>query len=281
MIYISTIQCIYNYGCRLWKKQYFHILRHSGSFCYHLVWPILFQDTMVEWSPLGDGSACSALHLDPHSSHIFYRIDLYYWQIFCEMCKLWSCCSVQHKHHLLHVCPYAALLEDPSIFFSPFYRILRFFLSQYGKFFLTWIDSLRTAGIVHCTYFKAHWWNVIVILGNIYNIDLIWLFWQILRLQHNSQFCIMIFIVSGTKKQQQFKSCRCDICWGQHQTNMFSSICRMRFVGQEIFGAPQYFIIMLFCHTVYQDVIRIFHLAMMQLSCPTYNHVWEENNDLA
>ena len=49
-----------------------------------------------------------------------------------------------------------------------------FFSISMWRFFLTWIEGLRTEDVVHCADCKAHWGNVIVILGYINKIDLIW-----------------------------------------------------------------------------------------------------------
>ena len=49
-----------------------------------------------------------------------------------------------------------------------------FFFHQDVKFSITWIEGRRTEDVVHCADCKAHCGKVIVILGNINNIDLIW-----------------------------------------------------------------------------------------------------------
>ena len=89
------------------------------------------------------------------------------------------CCSFLYTRHLLHVCPSwkrdpssVALPEVSSIVF--FYPVKRVFSHQHVKFFLTRVEGLRTEDVVHCTDCKAHWGNVIVILGYINKIDLIW-----------------------------------------------------------------------------------------------------------
>ena len=91
-----------------------------------------------------------------------------------------NCCSFLFTQHLLHFCPSwkrdpstVALPEASSIVFF-FYSFKRFFFHQHVKFFLTRIEGLRTEDVVHCTDCKAHWGNVIVILGYINKIDLIW-----------------------------------------------------------------------------------------------------------
>ena len=111
---------------------------------------------------------------------------IYKYQIvrcFCSLVHLSSviCCTFLYTRHLLHVCPSwkrdpssVALPEVSSIVF--FYPVKRFFFfHQHVKFFLTRIEGLRTEDVVHCTDCKAHWGNVIVILGYINKINLI--FW--------------------------------------------------------------------------------------------------------
>ena len=70
---------------------------------------------------------------------------------------------------------FVALPEASSIIF--FVALLnRFFFHQHGKFFLTGVECLRTEDVDHYTDCRAHWGNVIVILGCINKTDLIWLF---------------------------------------------------------------------------------------------------------
>ena len=109
-----------------------------------------------------------------------------------------------------------------------------------------------------------------------------------------TQFTVLYHDFHFQWKNKQFKSCRCDIYWGQHQTNISSicTICRMRFVGQEIFGALQYFIMMLFCHTVYQEKTKVLLLWYGYFTWPwcnsdnilstvmSYNSVGAVKNDL-
>ena len=45
--------------------------------------------------------------------------------------------------------------------------------SLYVKLLLTRTEGLRTEAVVHCTDHKAHWGDVIVILGNVNDIDMI------------------------------------------------------------------------------------------------------------
>ena len=95
---------------------------------------------------------------------------------------IYLCWLLLYMQHLLTVCP--SWERDPSsvappqvsfIFFSP---LLKVCLTQYGRFFLNWIEGLRTEDVVLCTNCKAHWGNVILILGYINKTDLkvIWLF---------------------------------------------------------------------------------------------------------
>ena len=75
------------------------------------------------------------------------------------------CCSSLYTQHLLHVCP--SLLCGSSwgffhcfFFFYPVKRVFFFPINPQ-------IEGLRTEDVVHCTDCKAHWGNVIVILGYI------------------------------------------------------------------------------------------------------------------
>ena len=52
--------------------------------------------------------------------------------------------------------------------------IVSFFFPSTWRFFLTWIEGLRTQGVFHCRDCKAHWGNVIVMLGYINKIAWIW-----------------------------------------------------------------------------------------------------------
>ena len=67
--------------------------------------------------------------------------------------------------------PLWLFLRFPPSFFTPLFKV---FFSHYGKFFITRIEGLKTQDVIHCTDCKAHWGNVIVILGCIDQIDLIW-----------------------------------------------------------------------------------------------------------
>ena len=69
---------------------------------------------------------------------------------------------------------YWSKFPEGSYIFFFFYPVKGFFFSINVKFFLTRIEGLRTEDVVHCTDCKAHWGNVIVILGYINKIDLIW-----------------------------------------------------------------------------------------------------------
>ena len=58
----------------------------------------------------------------------------------------------------------------------PLWLFLRFlFFPVKRVFFLTWNESLRTEDVLYCTDCKAHWGNVIVILGYMNKTDLNWL----------------------------------------------------------------------------------------------------------
>ena len=103
---------------------------------------------------------------------------------------LCECLAILYTRHLLHVCPSwkrdpssVALPEVSSIvlffvfcflfFFNLVKRVWVFFSINMWNFFLTQIEGLRTEDVVHCTDCKAHWGNVIVILGYINKTDLI------------------------------------------------------------------------------------------------------------
>ena len=73
--------------------------------------------------------------------------------------------------------PWLFLRFLPSFFFLFlfFYPVKRVFFSiNMARFFLTWIEGRRTEDVIHCTACKAHWGNVIVILGYIHQIDLMY-----------------------------------------------------------------------------------------------------------
>ena len=98
---------------------------------------------------------------------------LWFFALFCT-CDI--CC--------MSVCPGRGIpplwlfLRFLPSFFYPVKRVI--FFHQHGKFFLTQIQGLRTEDVVHCTDCKAHWLNVIVILGYINKFDLIWYrFWTV------------------------------------------------------------------------------------------------------
>ena len=72
-------------------------------------------------------------------------------------CKLRFCCSLLYMRLLLHVGPSWA--KDPS-----FMKLLpSFFL--FKSFFNIFFSINMTSFVAHCTDCKAHWGNVIVILG--------------------------------------------------------------------------------------------------------------------
>ena len=93
---------------------------------------------------------------------------LWFFALFCT-CDI--CC--------MSVCPGRGIpplwlfLRFLPSFFYPVKRVI--FFHQHGKFFLTQIQGLRTEDVVHCTDCKAHWFNVIVILGYINKFDLIYI----------------------------------------------------------------------------------------------------------
>lgn len=61
---------------------------------------------------------------------------------------LWFCCSVLFVRHLLHVCrPGRGSLPCGSS-----WRFFTMLFSQHGKFFLLWIEALRTEDAVHSIY---------------------------------------------------------------------------------------------------------------------------------
>lgn len=97
------------------------------------------------------------LSQDPHFSYIMFYI-IYLYQIFgrwnCDLVVLF-CTSIPPSVTLPEVC---------SIFFS----LLKGFLFQRGKFFLYRKEGLRTDCVIHCTYCKAHWGDVIVHVHSFY-----------------------------------------------------------------------------------------------------------------
>ena len=111
-LYFCGIRCFYIYGL-------FFVTAN------HLVWPDLFQVTMVKRRSGGSGHHLAMLSrlLDPHT-HTHIVICIIY--SVSATCKLWFCCYVLYMRHLLHVCPSwerdlssAAPPDVSSIFFFP------------------------------------------------------------------------------------------------------------------------------------------------------------------
>lgn len=109
-------------------------------------------------APVGTALACLVVLLDPHSLHILY-------QIFCQ----WHLRKLILLFCFVHVTPTACLsiLGERSLLcgssWAFFYLLSILNLSQYGKFFISWIKGLRTEDDIYSKDYKAHWGTVIVI----------------------------------------------------------------------------------------------------------------------
>ena len=144
------------------------------------------------------GSARSLLFsasLSPHI-YIFVNLDASFcllerrscgsgtaWWCLVQLSRLPDPLTLHITCKLLHVCiswksdPSSVALPEVSsivFIFVYFYPVKSFFFHQHVKFFLTRIKVLRTEDVDHCTDCKAHWGNVIVILGYINKTDLSW-----------------------------------------------------------------------------------------------------------
>lgn len=83
---------------------------------------------------------------------------------------------------------------------------------------------------------------------------------------------------STTKRFELWESLGCYICWGLHQTNMFSSSWRTRFVGQDISAAVQYLIRICLSHILQPVRFRyctwpICHFDNNFINCTALIHI--------
>ena len=151
---------------------------HSSIFFFianYLACPTLFQFTMVERRSCGLGItwlclACSVISWI--HTHLWFVTDILSMQLvncdFVVFCNADIYFLSVHPGRGIYLCG-----SSLGFFHLLFLTLLKGFFSQHGKFFLTWIDGLRTEDVFHYTDCKVHWGTVIVISGCIH-IKLIW-----------------------------------------------------------------------------------------------------------